>query len=619
VCSVQQSPMTLDDLKLERRWVLWRLEMVTNGRGELVPTKVPYQVSGAHASSTNPQTWATYEHVMAFVGSYTGVGIMMGDGLGCVDFDHCVDPATCKILPWAREMIIALDSYSEFSPSGTGVHTIITDAALPGKGRKRPWETGAVEVYDRARFLTFTGKHLPKTPAAILPRRSQLTAIYERIDRAARSASKPDFDLLWAGEWQKAGYPSQSEAVFDLVRLLAQKYDNDRERINTAFMESGLYSGKWADGKWERLGAETIEKALAPPEVIFGSPAKAAPKWTLESFNTIQREEIDWIFPGYVARGKVTGLSGEPGTAKSMVTLDWAARYSTGRGWRGNALQPAGKILIFATEDDAGDTILPRFQAAGGDPHNLLRIRLEGDQGFRIDDPGHIEILRAVTEQHPVGMVIIDPILEHLLADKEQRVRAAFSPLRALMEQRRIALVMVIHTNKRHSQNLGSVGDKVGGVKALVGLPRFVYSSHKTDDDVYHLCPIKQNVGKRVTHSMDFRVVPTDASDNPPLRLDWIGEGNSTSGDALTLNIPKGSDGQCSKMLLETLTHDWEKGSVVRDRLRAVYSESTVYRTIAEALVDGRIERKQLGRLTHYRLSNKCAVKDVDSDSSRCA
>src|SRR5215469_10535585 len=101
--------MTLDELKALCRWVLWRLEMVRNNRGELVPTKVPYQRNGKHASSTDPSTWCTYADAQAKVGSYTGVGCMVSDGLCVVDLDHCVDPHTSKIAPWAREIIIALD------------------------------------------------------------------------------------------------------------------------------------------------------------------------------------------------------------------------------------------------------------------------------------------------------------------------------------------------------------------------------------------------------------------------------------------------------------------------------------------------------------------------------
>lgn len=55
------------------------------------------------------------------------------------------------------------------------------------------------------------------------------------------------------------------------------------------------------------------------------------------------------------------------------------------------------------------------------------------------------------------------------------------TPLRVLIAQRRIVLLQVVHTNKRAADNVGAIGDKVSGVKALVGMPRFVYSVHKTD------------------------------------------------------------------------------------------------------------------------------------------
>jgi AAA domain len=571
--------------------------MVRNNRGELVPTKVPYQLNGAHASSTDPATWCTYADAQAAVGSFTGVGVMMGQGLGCVDLDHCVEPSTGKIAPWAREIIIGLDSYSEFSPSGTGVHILGDDILLPGKGRKRPYETGAVELYDTARFLTFTGRWLSKTPADILPQRSQFNALYERIDRSnGKPSGKKDFALLWAGEWEKAGFPSMSEAVFAFCQLLAEKYHNDSEKIDAAFRESGMFAGKWADGKWDRLGAETIEKCLKPGEVVIGRKA-----WKLEKFSQIVREEINWIFQGYVARGKITGLSGEPGSGKSLITLDWAARFSSGRGWPDGTktLQSPGKALIFATEDDAGDTILPRFEAAGGNPENLLRIRLESDTGFYFDDPKHLEVLRMVTEQNPdIGMVIIDPILEHMRADKEQATREAYAPLRILIAQRGVALLQVAHTNKRSAQNLGSVGDKVGGVKALVGLPRFVYSVHATDDGLAHLCPVKQNIGKHVTHSMDFRIEEADGQPH----VEWTGEGIASASDSLTIQGGK-TRGGCTDDLKTLLTGDWQESAGIKGKLLSLgYGLATVSRAAAQLGMTGELQQDRRGRLTFWRI-----------------
>ena len=330
-------------------------------------------------------------------------------------------------------------------------------------------------------------------------------------------------------------------------------------------------------------------------------------EWKLERFSSIRREEIDWIFPSYLAKRKITGLSGEPGASKSVVTLDWAARYSTGRGWPDGtkALQTPGKVLIFATEDGAADTILPRFLAAGGNPDNLLRLRLEGDDGFYFDNPAHLGILRTVTEQNPdIGMVIIDPILEHILADKEQMVRKAYAPLRPLIEQRGAALIQVVHTNKRTAQNLGSVGDKVGGVKALVGLPRFVYSVHKTEDDVRHLCPIKQNVGAVVTRSMDFTL--EDVEGHP--RINWMGEGTASAGDAPTLTTEKVRGG-CADDLKRLLTGEWQESAGIKSKLLAVgYGLATISRAAAQLGLTREMQQDKRGRLTFWRVSDSRQV-----------
>ena len=143
-----------------------------------------------------------------------------------------------------------------------------------------------------------------------------------------------------------------------------------------------------------------------------------------------------------------------------------------------------------------------------------------------------MEILRRVTEQYrEIGMVIIDPILEHIRANKEQDTREAYAPLRVLIAERGIALVQIVHTNKRSADTLGSVGDKVGGVKALVGLPRFVYSVHKTEDGLHHICRIKQNVGRNASGSMDFRI----QEQNKQPVIQWVGIGTATAQDALVV------------------------------------------------------------------------------------
>ena len=86
------------------------------------------------ASSTNPETWANYEVAVRACKEhgYGGIGFVFSpeDDLCGVDLDLCLDPETGEIEGWAQAVIEELDSYTEISPSGTGVHVLVR-ATLP--------------------------------------------------------------------------------------------------------------------------------------------------------------------------------------------------------------------------------------------------------------------------------------------------------------------------------------------------------------------------------------------------------------------------------------------------------------------------------------------------------
>src|SRR5262249_59536187 len=95
----------------------------------------------------------------------------------------CRDAQTGVIAPWAREIVAALDSYTEVSPSGTGLHSFVC-GKLPLGGRRH----GRIEMYDRDRYFTVTGDHLEGTPAAIEERTTELAALHARVFPAGPSA-----------------------------------------------------------------------------------------------------------------------------------------------------------------------------------------------------------------------------------------------------------------------------------------------------------------------------------------------------------------------------------------------------------------------------------------------
>ena len=138
--------MNLDDLKLQPRWVCYGAD------------KAPINPrTGTLASSIDPSTWTTYIEAFRAQKRWRaqGVGIVFtGDGLVGIDIDDCVkdDGALAK---YAKYLLGLCGAYVEWSPSGTGLH-IIGTATIP-KSVNRKMHGVGIEVYDNARYFTFTG------------------------------------------------------------------------------------------------------------------------------------------------------------------------------------------------------------------------------------------------------------------------------------------------------------------------------------------------------------------------------------------------------------------------------------------------------------------------------
>ena len=129
---------------LEKRFVARRGKMPIN----------PH--TGAAAKANDPSTWGTLDQALKAMTKYEdrgvdGIGVELGAGLCGVDIDHCVD-GHGKITSQAREVIQTMDSYTEISISGEGVH-IIFSGDLPEGGRRK----GNIEMYEDGRYFTLTG------------------------------------------------------------------------------------------------------------------------------------------------------------------------------------------------------------------------------------------------------------------------------------------------------------------------------------------------------------------------------------------------------------------------------------------------------------------------------
>src|SRR5580704_12531419 len=121
------------ELRSLPRWVCWKYE-TRGGKA----TKVPYNaITHQRASSTNASTWSDFAKAIAASSThgYSGIGFMFAPPHVGIDLDHCRDIATGVVEPWAAAIIGELTSYTEISPSGTGLHVIVTGEIPPDGNR----------------------------------------------------------------------------------------------------------------------------------------------------------------------------------------------------------------------------------------------------------------------------------------------------------------------------------------------------------------------------------------------------------------------------------------------------------------------------------------------------
>jgi hypothetical protein len=198
----------------------------------------------------------------------------------------------------------------------------------------------------------------------------------------------------------------------------------------------------------------------------------------------IHAQKTEWLWPGWLALGKLAILEGDPGLGKSLVTLDLCARLTSGRPWPdapasqgassatgtcsvdSNGLSASAEgcpatpsnVVILNAEDNIEDTVRPRLQALGGNSDRVFHldgvVDKKGEEGIRF--PAHALALRDLVQQTQARLVVIDPLVSFLersvQTHQEQSVRALLGLFKDLAEEQHCAVLLVRHLNKNDQQ-----------------------------------------------------------------------------------------------------------------------------------------------------------------------
>ena len=261
----------------------------------------------------------------------------------------------------------------------------------------------------------------------------------------------------------------KSAAPHDIARWQV-RYDYIPRAVSTAralIDADPQREARRGNGQWESLPND------APP---IGDPTAAKQIKTTMGTN-MEPQSIAWLWPGWLAHGKLHILAGRPGCLKTTTAMDFAAAVTIGGQWPDGSSAAIGNVLVWSGEDAIDDTLLPRFMAAGGERARVAFISgVEEDGKSRAFDPARdLDALVAVCSRiGEINLIIIDPVVAVAKGDshKNAEARRDLQPLVDLAERTQ-AVVLGIHHLTKRTEGADPV-DRVSGSLAFGAGPRVV-------------------------------------------------------------------------------------------------------------------------------------------------
>lgn len=392
-----------EELQKYSQWIVWEAGKITKRDGTVKVTKVPHNPkTGKKASTIKREHWGTFDQACEayLIDGYTGIGFVFtaDDPFVGVDLDNCFDESG-NLRDDARRAVDELQSFTEKSPSGNGLH-IICQGELPGDGHCDN-KTGR-EMYQEGRYFTITAD-VVEGLGTVQEGGAALKALYSDWfgQSASNDASHTVGDLDWdpeaplvslddmpVGENCKAlisdgegldkypdstGSPDRSAALLAVCQELISAGVN-KESILTVLTDKEHYLASAAldrrggnpESAKEWLWKYTLAKVLADWRELVNLFDDLPPLERKErlpvrrGFRFISGAElianiapVQWLVERYIEANAMVILFGEPGVGKSFVALDMACCIATGEAWQGLSVKQ-GPVFYIAGEGHAG-------------------------------------------------------------------------------------------------------------------------------------------------------------------------------------------------------------------------------------------------------------------------
>lgn len=470
------------------RWVLWRLE--DGGK------KIPYTRFNKRADVTNPEDWITYAEAqegLSSGGDYDGPGLILDETVLGIDLDKCLNEAGEVTDAQLEAFIFAAKTYTEVSPSGTGLHLLFKLTAPITLHKNRH---AGIEIYTKNRYLTFSRKlytenlvrtitpaeaepllnilgypWLPKIEPAVtgsvlspIQPSPQLDAVKEKMFASKRGS---EIKALYNGDISQYGEdPSKADAAF--CRHLTYWTNSNREAIKTLWLTSPLgqrhktqhredYVERTLDLVLGTQNADTMPSVASNNQSIErNSPETPTSIFTKEEMDLEDLLKLDvkveWDVEQLITKGSLNMIASAPHQGKTFMALHIAVCVANGMPVFGHFKVTEAKNVLIVNEEDILADIKSRLECMVPAERTNKRIKLYCSTGLKIS-PEWVDGLLERAREHDAGLIILDSLAALSLANENEA-----QAMQQVMDQfRRIInagiTVIFIHHNRKGQNN----------------------------------------------------------------------------------------------------------------------------------------------------------------------
>lgn len=337
------------------------------------------------------------------------------------------------------------------------------------------------------------------------------------------------------------------------------------------------------------------------------------PDMKLINMETVEVEQIEWLFYPFIPYGKVTIIQGDPGEGKTTMVLQIIAKLTKGEEilprqentaeakdgvetaadsdmkLSESPIEPLN-VIYQTAEDGLGDTIKPRLLAAGADCSRVLVID-DREQPLTMLD---IRLEEAIV-QTKARLVVLDPIQGFLGAEvdmhRANEIRPLMKRVAVLAEKYHCAIILIGHMNKNSNgkssyRGLGSIDFQAAARSVLI------VGRIKDEPEIRVVCHVKSSLapeGKSIAFRLDKET-----------GFEWIGEYDISADDLLSGD----SRGQKSRKEKEFLLEILANGGMAQRKIEEEAEKRGIKKkTLRNAKLELEIDSVKRGNQWFWMLS----------------